>query len=433
VAIPFAAMLLTEADIKWDLRRTQDMYGLANQAIKALAQSDKSKPEVQHLLARAAEFDGLYFAETASAETNAQQMQDDLAKATGYYSTALTQLGQLKDRFDRTSGPNRDWRWLRSLGLVQMAMGDLLLTGFGNADEAGKYYQLSHDTWTRLTVERPNDREITYQLDWTDNKLGDVLLAQGHDDLALRQFEKAEREISPLIVPFDTDQKWLAFLAVVRNNVGINKAAGGRYKDALDAFRRAAENLDTLTAHDAGQNTWLSTFAWTHENIGETEMRWARETKNVSLLDEAERDLRRAGLERGQLTRNADSPRLQSDLFISQANLTAEEGIKLELAHDCRGAADAYVRAALALPPAVRDERTDATILLKAEFLEWAATDYRKSGDDLAAADELRDALSMIANHVLKFSGREASFTAMKQRLEQDLQTTAQTGPGVCG
>jgi tetratricopeptide (TPR) repeat protein len=432
LAIPYASLLLTEADINWERRRIREMYNFATQAAKALAKSDQSKLEVRHLLARADEFDGLYFAESAAAEPNTQKMQDDFEQARGYYTSALERLSQLKDRYNQTSSPDNDWRWLRSFGLALMAMGDLQLAGFGKADDAKTYYQQAHDIWITLSGLRSNDREITYELDWTDNKLGDVFWAQGNDESALQEFEKAEGEIKPLIGPFDSDHKWLNFLAVVQNNIGIQRAALGQFEEAINAFQNAIDNLDQLLKHDSNQSTWRSNLAWTYDNMGETKTRWARRTKDGSRLSGADNDLDRAILDLGQLAQSTDNPRWKATLAMYRADLEAYRGTKLELAHDCRGAADAYVRAAAADPITVTDAGVDLLVLRKAELLEWAAADYRRSGNDSAATATLLEAKAAVDNHAPKFSGRGASLAALKLRIEQDIQATAQPGQNVC-
>ena len=193
MAIPYARMLLTEAAVNWERRGIQEMKASANQALDVLSKSDQTKPEVQHLLAQAKQFVALYFTESALGEPNAQTIQDDLNKAVENYKSALDKLLQLKNHY-QSGALDSDWRWLRSLGQAQMAMGDLLLLGFANPDEADKSYRQARDTWTvLLSDKRVNDKEITYELDWTDNKLADALRAEGEDAAALGIPERRTR------------------------------------------------------------------------------------------------------------------------------------------------------------------------------------------------------------------------------------------------
>jgi tetratricopeptide (TPR) repeat protein len=434
IAIPYAEMLLTEADVKWERRETQEMYNLGKQAIAALAQSDKNRPEVQHLLARANCVIGLYFVTTAATESGVQKMHNDLENARSNYNSALAQLVQLGNLFDQVTGTTdaeNDWRWLRSLGFVQMAMGDLLLTGFGNADEASKNYQQSHDTWTKLSEVRPDDAEVTFELDWTDNKLGDVLRAQGQDVPALRQFEKAEREIRGLIDQIHFDQRWLYYLAIVQVNIGVKRTNLEQYEEAIVAFQKAETALKRLLSYDAGQNSWQATLAWTWDNIGETKVRWARKTRDASKLQEADVVLDEARRSLAPLATH--DPQWASELAFVRANIAGYDGTKKELAQDCGAAASSYVRAADGInSAAVKGEREDSAILRKAEFLEWAAIDYRNLGNTFEAEDKLREALTIIKDHVPKFSGGTISFSAMKQRLERELQANGQPAQGIC-
>jgi tetratricopeptide (TPR) repeat protein len=425
IAVPYAEMLLTQAETKWERRRTQEMYGLANAAIAALTQSDKGKSEVQHLLARANGLIGLYFAAPASPEA-------DQEKARDYYKIALALLEPLDKKFDQSKGVDVDWRWLRSLAGLQEGMGDLLLNQFRNVDEAKENYQQSIQTWAKLKGVRPDDPEVTYELGWVEDKLGDVFWGQGQDSLALRQFEKAEKAIKPLLDRFDVDQKWLHFLAIVQDNIGVNRSAHEQYKQAIDAFQQAEANLKRLLSHDPEQSNWRSALAWTYDNIGEAKVRWARKTRDASVLEGAEVELETSADLRAQLAQRTDNQRWKIEPAISRADIAAYEGTKKELARDCSDAADDFTRAAEINPSTVTDEREDVMVLRKAEFLEWAGLDYRNAGNNTDAEEKLSEALTIIKNYVPKFPGRSESFVSMKQRLEQELQERAPPAQGVC-
>ncbi|MBR0779555.1 tetratricopeptide repeat protein [Bradyrhizobium diazoefficiens] len=422
IALPFAGLLLTRAEIKSEAGRVKELREMASHAIDVLQQNDQSSPAVQDLFGRANWLIGVSFTGTAADRDTAKK----------YYDKALAQLEPLGKRFDQTNGLQNDWKWLRSLANVQAGMGDLLLTEFAETDKARQYFQRSIDTWIRLKRLRPDDPEVAYRLSWAENKMGDVLQAQGEDELALGSFESAERGLQPIAERLSVDQWRLTSLAIAQNNIGLIRHAMGRYEQAITAFDKAARSIDTLTSYDPNQSTWLSIQAWTHDNIGATKVRWARAKGDASLLQGA-RDELKTGLDtRKRLAMITDQPRWRIEPAISRANLFAYEGTEDELARNCSDAADHFDRAARENPSRIGDERDDELVLRSAEFFEWAAIAYRNAGNNMQAEKEIREALKIVNEELPKLPGSRKAFATITQRLEQELQVSAPYKPGAC-
>jgi tetratricopeptide (TPR) repeat protein len=422
MAVPYAGVLLTRAEIEWEAGLINEMRALSNQAIAALAQANRSIPEVQNLLGRADGLVGLSYAGAAA----------DRHKAREYYDKALMELEPLEKRFDQITSAENDWRWLRSVAIVRTRMGDLLLTQFAEPDNAKQYYQRSFDTWRKLKRLRPDDPEVAFELSWAENKMGDVLKAQGEDDLALGSFERAERGLKPVAERLSVDQWRLMFLAIAQNNVGLVKRGLGRYEQAISEFQQAAQAVDRLASYDPNQSSWLSVQAWTYNNIGETRVRWTRAKGDASLLQGAREELNKALDPRTRLAQSTDNPRWKIAAAITRANILAYQGTEKELARNCSGAAEDFDNAAQANPIKIGDERDDEVVLRTAEFREWAGLAYRNAGNNIQAENELREALEIVNAHQLKFSGSRKAFATVRQRLEQELQGSGPYKPEAC-
>jgi tetratricopeptide (TPR) repeat protein len=412
IAVPYAGVLITRAEIKLEAGHLNEMRALADQAIAALAEANRSIPEVQNLLGRADGLVGFSYAATPGGR--------DIAR--DHYDQALGQLEPLEQRFDKTMSAENDWRWLRSLAMVRTDMGDLLLTQFGQIENAKQYIQRSIDIWAKLKKLRPDDPDVAYRLSWAENKLGDVLRAEGEDDLALGSFEKAERGLKPVAERLSVDQWRLRFLAIAQNNIGLARRALGLHEEAISAFQRAAQNIDTLVSYDPNQSSSLSIKAWTYNNIGETKVRWARTKGDASPLHGARDALKTALDLRNQLARGTDNPRWKIAPAVSRASIAAHEGTEKELARDCRGAAEDFDKAARENPSGTGDERDDELALRSAEFREWAGLAYRNAGNNMAAENDLREALKIVNDQPPKFPGSRKAFANMRQRLERELQ-----------
>lgn len=422
IAVPYAGVLITRAEIKWEAGLLTEMRALADQAIAVLAEANKSVPEVQNLLGRA---DGLMGASYA-----AKTSDRDIAR--DYYEKALAQLEPLEKQFDQTISGENDWRWLRSAAMVQADFGDLLLTQFAQIDNAKQYFQRSIDIWTKLKRLRPDDPDIAYRLSWAENKLGDVLHAEGEDVLALGSFERAERGLKPVAERLSVDQWRLRFLAVAQNNVGLVKRALGLHDEAISAFQQAAQNIDTLVSYDPNQSSSLSVQAWTYNNIGDTKVRWARANRDASRLQGARDALKTALDLRSRLARGTDNPRWKIAPAISRASIAVHDGTEKELARNCRGAAEDFDKAARENPSGMGDERDDELALHSAEFREWAGLAFRNAGNNIEAENDLREALKIVNDQLPKFSGSRKAFATMRQRLEQELQGIATYKAGAC-
>ena len=201
----------------------------------------------------------------------------------------------------------------------------------------------------------------------------------------------------------------------------------------MQELKNAQDYLNAVLNHDPNQTTWESNLDWTRDNIVETTTRWARNTKDASRLREEDKDLlEQAVRDLKKLIETSGNTRWNTDVAVFNADLEAYQGTKLELAHDCGGAAEAYARAAAANPTGVKDGSADTVVLRKAEFLEWAAIDYRKSGNEAEAKARLLEAKSTIDGYVPRFSGRAKLLAEEKQQIEQYLQATTQPGQNVC-
>jgi tetratricopeptide (TPR) repeat protein len=398
--------------MKLEAGHLNEMRGLADRAIAVLVEANRSVPEVQNLLGRAEGLVGFSYAATPGGR--------DIAR--DYYDKALGQLESLEQRFDKTTSVENDWRWLRSLAMVRTDMGDLLLTQFGQIESAEQYIQRSIDIWTKLKRLRPDDPDVAYRLSWAENKLGDVLRAEGEDDLALGSFEKAERGLKPVAERLSVDQWRLRFLAIAQNNIGLARRALGLHEEAISAFQQAAQNIDTLVSYDPNQSSSLSIKAWTYNNIGETKVRWARTKGDASPLQGARDALKTALDLRNQLARGTDNPRWKIAPAVSRASIAAHEGTEKELARDCRGAAEDFDKAVRENPSGTGDERDDELALRSAEFREWAGLAYRNAGNNMAAENDLREALKIVNDQPPKFPGSRKAFANMRQRLERELQ-----------
>lgn len=420
IALPYAGVLLTRAELKGQARSNDEMRALAKRAIDILATNNKSIPEVQNLLGRANGLIGASYAGTAANRDTASR----------YYQAALAQLEPLEKQFDQTTSDEKSWTWLRSLALVQRETGDLQLNQFADVDAAKKYFDQSIHTWAKLKRLRPNAPEVAYELSWSQNKLGDVLQAQGEDDLALGSYERAERGLKPIAEHFSVDQ-WK--LAVAQSNVGFIRRALGNYDQALSAFRNAADNYDTLLKYDPNQSAWLGAKAWTYNNMGETRMRWARSKGDAGLLDKGGDELKTAlGLRAQLVLAHPDDARGSITPAITRANIYAYEGTEKELAGNCEGAAELFERAAEVNPDPIGDDRDDEQVLRSVEFREWAGLAYRNAGNKIQAEYELREALKIVNEQQPKFSGYRKAFAAIRQRLEQEVPGSALSKTAGC-
>jgi hypothetical protein len=155
--------------------------------------------------------------------------------------------------------------------------------------------------------------------------------------------------------------------------------------------------------------------------------------RDISLLQGADIALAAAHSSLAQLAKRTADPLFSAELAFVKANIDGFDGVKKELARDCRNAADSYTRAAADINvAAVKGEREDSAALRKARFLEWAAINYRNSGNNPDAEDQLREAISIIEGHAPKFSDRKGSFEAVKERLQRELQGAAPPAQDLC-
>jgi tetratricopeptide (TPR) repeat protein len=444
IAESYASILLIQAEIKFENGRIVEMRDPANQAIAVLSQSYPKASQMQQLLAWA---EGLLGLSYASIDLNAPEVQHLLAHAEGwiglsyaasdrdkardYYGKAIDKLQELEKRFDAGRHGDNDWRWLRSLAGIQEGMGDLLLNQYGDVEQAGQFYQKSIATWTKLKRLRPDDPQNAYELAWAQNKRGDVFEDLGDDNQALQLFQAAEREIKPLTTLLAIDQRWLHFLSIAQNNVGLRERAKEQYEAAIKEFRLAAGSIEKLTLHDPNRYEWISTEAWTYDNIGGTQVRWAHAKGDASVLQGARDALKTALSLRTRVAENTDNPRYKIEPALSRASLAAYDGTEAELAHDCIAAAGDFDEAARDIASGIGDEREDDLLLDTAEYYEWAGVAYRNAGKKDDADTEFNRALRLVIDHDAKFLGKRKAFAAMIKRLEQELQDSSPP-PGVC-
>jgi tetratricopeptide (TPR) repeat protein len=419
---------LTSAEIKWDRADIKGMYDLASEAITLLVHlppSNSSTLEAQHLLARSTGLIALYY---SSAMTEA-----DPHKALEYYQKALSQLEPFEKPFEQTKMGGADWRWLRSLAGIQQGMGDLLLTKFGKVHEANQYYEAFIATWKRLRALRSGDPEVAFGMAWAANKFGDVLLGQGHDDVALSRFEEAREGIRQLGDELSTHPGRRTDLSIVQNNIGMILRSQQRYEQAIKSFQEAKGEVGRALERDPDRSHWLSVQAWTNDNLGQTRVRWARAEKNATLLSGADDELNHALQDRLALAKRAkERARWQIEAAISRANIAALDGTRRGLTKDCIGAARDFRRAAEINPEVKDDEREDDMTLRKLDFQEWAGVAFRGAGKRDEAEHELKGALETVSRATPKYGGKRKKFDAIKERLEQDLREIARYEPGAC-
>ena len=426
IALDRALAFVTLAEISFERGEVDRTRDLAIKAIGALAgvpQNDNSALDAQHLMARSERLIGQAYRGST---------EPDQKKALDYYDKALSRLEPLEKRFDGTATSGSQWRWLRTLALLQQNKGDLLLDN-GQIEEADQQYRTSLATFKKLYRLRTMDPEIVYEMAWVANKFGDALVAQGKDDQALSQIKEAREGIKHLGEPqLSKHPRFRYRLSIVENHIGLVLRNQQHYAEAIESFKEAKTEIGRALEHDPNQIRWLSVLSWTNDNLGETRVRWARAQKNPKLLETAASELKDALATKEKLVKNAPKfKRWQDEPTITLVNIQALNGTEKELMGDCLGAAIDF-RYAAARNPEVKDDREDDMVLRTVEFREWSGLAFRNSGKRDDAERELNTALEQIRQYTPRFIAKRGTFTAIERRLEQELQESAWSQPGAC-
>ena len=126
--------------------------------------------------------------------------------------------------------------WQRDLSVSQEKLGDVL-SAQGRLDDALSAYRAGLAITERLAAADPSNAGWQRDLSVSQNKLGDVLSAQGRLDDALSAYRAGLAIAERLAAADPSNAGWQRDLSVSQNKVGDVLSAQGRLDDALSAYR----------------------------------------------------------------------------------------------------------------------------------------------------------------------------------------------------
>jgi tetratricopeptide (TPR) repeat protein len=385
-----AEISLALATIEFDLGgRFPNARNDALEAQTMLAEVTASDPAdlgAQYYLARASHLLGRTYYE----------LQDNLITSQNDYRKAIAILeGLIRDH--RTD-PDA-WLWHLELADVHRDFGDLLLDRLRAPSDAKAQFDLAIVELQDTSQLNRGGSVVDYDVGWTTNKLGDVLLRTGHKPDAISDFEQARNRIAAIGSHLQDNKEWPNHLSIIYNNIGLLMREDDHFEGAIGQFTDATELIVALTNRDPDNTDLRSVLAWTYDNDGETWLRWAKsQSENRAEHLRQARDL--LGKARDvRVTLAPLKPQWQQDLTYTEASLAAADGIEMEMKNDELEAGEAYIRASdLNQRVAAASQRDDATART-IEFKQWAAAAFNGAGAPDKARAQLLLAIAIAKSH----------------------------------
>ena len=134
-------------------------------------------------------------------------------------------------------------------------IGDVLVAQ-GKLDEALKAYRDSLAIAERLAAADRSNTRWQRDLSVSYNKVGDVLVAQGKLDEALKPTATASPSRERLAAADRSNTEWQRDLSVSYNKVGDVLVAQGKLDEALEAYRASLAIRERLAAADRSNTRW---------------------------------------------------------------------------------------------------------------------------------------------------------------------------------
>ena len=134
-------------------------------------------------------------------------------------------------------------------------------------------------------VDTPN---ITWRLDKAiaHQRIGDILLEQGHPDDALAEFREFRAGVREALDRDSEQGDWLRYLANSYVEFGDVYMAKQVYVDAMKEYQEALRIYKGLIAKDATRASWLRNLAITHQRLGRAYQAKGDKTQSITEYEE---------------------------------------------------------------------------------------------------------------------------------------------------
>ena len=177
-------------------------------------------------------------------------------------------LGSAANAYRGAEAAARHTRDERDLSVSQNRIGDVLVAQ-GDRDGALKAYQAALASRETLARRDPVNTQWQSDLSISHNKIGDVLMAQGDRDGALKAYQAglAIRETLARRDPANTE--WQRDLSFSHNRVGDVLLVQGDRDGALKAYQAGLAIRETLARRDPTNTEWQRGLSVSHDRIGD--------------------------------------------------------------------------------------------------------------------------------------------------------------------
>jgi tetratricopeptide (TPR) repeat protein len=156
-----------------------------------------------------------------------------------------------------------DVHWQHNLSIIDNRIGDVLKAQ-GRLDEALGAYRDGLDIGKRLTEQNrdnnPWQRKLSERLSDSESGVGDVLKSQGHLDDALNAYRDA--------LAIDEALSWQPELARIEQRIGAVLKAQGHLDDALVYYRRCLEIMRALAQNNPDDTHVKRNLKASHDIVG---------------------------------------------------------------------------------------------------------------------------------------------------------------------
>jgi tetratricopeptide (TPR) repeat protein len=160
---------------------------------------------------------------------------------------------------------NTEWR--RDLSISDNKVGDVL-SAQGKTSEALAFYQDSLVIRKALAAKDPGNTDWQRDVSVGDEKIGDALKAEGKLDDALAAYRDCLAIRKGLVARNPNITEWQRDTSVADNKVGDVLSAQGQYEDALASYRDGLAIAKALVARSPGNSLWKSDLQFSVNRIG---------------------------------------------------------------------------------------------------------------------------------------------------------------------
>jgi predicted negative regulator of RcsB-dependent stress response len=185
----------------------------------------------------------------------------DLWRLTGSLESAANAY-QSAEAAARHTGDERD------LSVSHDRIGDVLVAQ-GDRDGALKAYQAGLAIAEALAGRDPANTEWQRDLSVSHNKIGDVLVAQGDRDGALKAYQAGLAIAETLARRDPANAEWQRDLSVSQIKIGDVLVAQGDRDGALKAYQAGLAIRETLARRDPANTQWQRDLSVSQERIGD--------------------------------------------------------------------------------------------------------------------------------------------------------------------